>query len=75
MNLLHNEFIKQLYTVILGTLLFTANCAFLAIPASLGGTPGRPAPGKSMVTPAPLAENDSTTVQLLALTEYGDNTN
>ena len=59
MNLLHHEFIKQLYTVILGTLFFTANFAFIAIPTSLGGTPGRMAPGKSTSLTVPLAANDA----------------
>lgn len=75
MNLLHNEFIKQLYTVILGTLFFTANCAFLAIPASLGSTPGRPAPDRTLSISTPLAENAAPAGQLIALSEYVDNRN
>lgn len=42
MHLLQNEFIKQLSMVVLGTLLFMANCAFILIPSALGSTPGRP---------------------------------
>ena len=42
MSLLQNDFIKQLSLVVLSTLLFVANCAFVFIPGALGSVPGQP---------------------------------
>lgn len=42
MKLPQTEFFKELSTVILGTLLFTANCAFVFLPSALGRIPGQP---------------------------------
>lgn len=42
MKLLQTDFIKEFFVVVLGTLLFAANCAFVFIPSVLGSVPGQP---------------------------------
>lgn len=67
MKLLQTEFFKELSTVILGTLLFTANCAFVFLPSALGRIPGQPLASP----PASLQQADnaaaSDRIQLAAL--------
>lgn len=70
MNPLHNEFIRQLYMTVLGTLFFMANCAFILIPTALGSTPGRPmAPAISPLSMPMAQESTADPMNPIALLE------
>lgn len=69
MNPLQNDFIRQLYMAVLGTMFFMANCAFVLIPAALGSTPGRPAAPNAISAQIAQAEATTGTVDQIALIE------
>jgi len=45
-KLRETEFVRQFVTVVAGTLLVVMSCAFVAIPATLGASPGTTPPAR-----------------------------